>query len=127
MLGSECPAAVPQHLGERAVRLAAEMGLPRSDASWRARETAFAALARLGSRALGRSDSRTAERLLARAHETVERGLLGGELGPEGRAWLLRADAEHSRVTAPGSVELWQRALQEFGYGHRYEQARSGA
>lgn len=68
-----------------------------------------------------------AERLLARAHETVERGLLGGELGPEGRAWLLRADAEHSRVTAPGSVELWQRALQEFGYGHRYEQARSGA
>lgn len=68
-----------------------------------------------------------AERLLARAHETVERGLLGGELGPEGRAWLLRADAEHSRVTTPGSVELWERTLQEFGYGHRYEQARSGA
>ncbi len=53
--------------GERAVRLAAEMGLPRDDASWSARETAFGALARLGTAALDRHDQRVAEHVLARA------------------------------------------------------------
>ncbi|MBK5305531.1 MAG: tetratricopeptide repeat protein [Frankiaceae bacterium] len=53
--------------GERAVRLAAEMGLPPSDPAWRSRGIAFAAMARLGSAALGRDDNTNAERLLARA------------------------------------------------------------
>ena len=52
---------------ERAVRLAVEMGLPADDPSWAARETAFAALARLGSGALGRDDNALAEDLLRRA------------------------------------------------------------
>ena len=52
---------------ERAVRLAVEMGLPAGDPSWAARETAFAALARLGSGALGRDDNVLAEDLLRRA------------------------------------------------------------
>jgi tetratricopeptide (TPR) repeat protein len=53
--------------GERAVRLAAEMGLPETDPSWAARTIAFAALARLGQAALGRDDNAAAEGLLARA------------------------------------------------------------
>lgn len=68
-----------------------------------------------------------ADRLLARAHETAERGVRGSELGPEGRAWLLRADAECTRVAAPGDVTAWERALKEFDYGHVYEQARCAA
>ncbi len=53
--------------GERAVRLAAEMGLPRSDPAWRARGIAYAALARLGQAALARDDHVSAEGAFARA------------------------------------------------------------
>ena len=49
----------------------------------------------------------------------------GGVLGPEGRAWLLRAEAEYSRVAGASDVERWRHTTEEFGYGHRYEQARS--
>ena len=52
---------------ERAVRLAAEMGLPSSDPAWRARDIAFSTLARLGQLALAREDPEHAEALLARA------------------------------------------------------------
>nr|WP_187279847.1 LuxR family transcriptional regulator [Quadrisphaera setariae] len=51
----------------------------------------------------------------------------GGPLGPEGRAWLARLDAELARLVEPGSAEAvaaWRAALEAFGYGHRYEQAR---
>ena len=60
--------------GERAVRLAAEMGLPRTDPSWEGRGIAFAALARLATHALGRDDSLTAERLTGRALELADAG-----------------------------------------------------
>ncbi|MCW2779393.1 MAG: adenylate/guanylate cyclase with repeat, partial [Frankiales bacterium] len=53
--------------GERAVRLAAEMGLPRDDPAWAARGIAFASLARLGQTALARDDNPGAEHVLARA------------------------------------------------------------
>ncbi len=53
--------------GERAIRLAAEMGLPATDPAWSARPLAFTALVRLGMAALGRDDSSGAERALARA------------------------------------------------------------
>lgn len=66
----------------------------------------------------------SAERLHARAHETARRGAAEAGTGPEGQAWLLRADAEHTRVTDPGDVETWRRAHAAFGYGHAYEQAR---
>ena len=59
--------AITAAQGERAVRLAAEMSLPATDASWQARGTAFSALARLGQAALGRDDHVSAEQLLARA------------------------------------------------------------
>jgi DNA-binding CsgD family transcriptional regulator/tetratricopeptide (TPR) repeat protein len=47
-----------------------------------------------------------------------------GDLGPEGRAWHARARAEHARLRGESAVEQWQAALDAFGYGHRYEQAR---
>jgi len=53
--------------GERAVRLAAEMGLAASDPAWRGRRTAFEALARLGRTALDRDDDAAAEHVLGRA------------------------------------------------------------
>ena len=59
----------------------------------------------------------------------VERIVAGGhgrpgDLGPEGRAWHARALAEHARVRDEPAVELWQRALDAYGFGHVYEQAR---
>jgi len=53
--------------GERAVRLALEMGLPLDDPAWEARDPAFEALVRLGQRAVAREDSAEAEHLLSRA------------------------------------------------------------
>ena len=53
--------------GQRAVRLAAEMGLPASDPAWAARGICFAAMTRLGQAALGRDDHPLAEELLRRA------------------------------------------------------------
>ncbi len=66
------------------------------------------------------------ERLLERARTTAERGRpRGGRLGPEGRAWLARAHAEHSRLAGTHDVGLWRTTVAEFGYGYRYEVARS--
>jgi DNA-binding CsgD family transcriptional regulator len=47
-----------------------------------------------------------------------------GDLGPEGRAWHARALAEHARLQGDPAVELWEAALEAFGYGYAYEQAR---
>ncbi|HWJ85711.1 MAG TPA: response regulator transcription factor, partial [Cellulomonas sp.] len=66
--------------------------------------------------------------LLERAQTTAERGRpRGGRLGPEGRAWLARARAEHGRLLGPTGNDpaLWAAALAEFDYGYRYELART--
>jgi class 3 adenylate cyclase/tetratricopeptide (TPR) repeat protein len=57
--------------GERALRLAVEMGLAREDPSWAARGAAFTALARLGQSALARDDHRAADAVLGRALRLV--------------------------------------------------------
>lgn len=87
--------------------------------------------------AVAGSDARQPERraagdeLLAVARETAKRGRpRGGVLGPEGRAWLRRAEAEHARLLAatdqvPADPALWEAAVREFSYGYRYEVARS--
>lgn len=63
--------------------------------------------------------------LLQRVERIVEGGRgRPGELGPEGRAWHARARAEHARLRDEPGVELWQQALDAFGYGHVYEHAR---
>ena len=66
---------------------------------------------------------------------TADKGWTGGKLlGPEGVAWLSRLEAEWNRlrwladVDPPSEAEHvagWERAVETFGYGHVYEQARS--
>lgn len=65
-------------------------------------------------------------RLLERADVTADRGRpRGGQIGPEGRAWLARAHAEHGRLTGADDPAAWQRAAAEYDYGYRYETART--
>ena len=53
----------------------------------------------------------------------AERG--SQSLGVEADAWVLRLAAETSRLDGRGPVSAWRAAVQGFGYGDRYEQARS--
>ena len=75
------------------------------------------------------------EQLLLRAEGTefIERARLVavrghprlGTLGPEGRAWLARAEAEWARLEGRNEPEVWERAVAEFEFGNRYEVGRS--
>lgn len=69
-----------------------------------------------------------ADAWLVRAERAAREGRPhGGVLGPEGRAWLLRARAEHARAHGDADPDAWAQAVEAFGYGHRYEAARSRA
>ncbi|MGD0703455.1 MAG: AAA family ATPase [Trebonia sp.] len=46
-------------------------------------------------------------------------------LGPEGRGWLARCEAESARLTGRNSPDAWERVLAEFGPGYVYETART--
>ena len=46
-------------------------------------------------------------------------------LGPEGRGWLARCEAEYARLTGTNSPDGWERVLAEFGPGYVYETART--
>jgi DNA-binding NarL/FixJ family response regulator len=46
-------------------------------------------------------------------------------LGPEGRGWLARCEAECQRANGRNSPENWERVLAEFGPGYVYETARA--
>jgi DNA-binding CsgD family transcriptional regulator len=48
-----------------------------------------------------------------------------GVLGPEGRGWLARCEAEYARLTGENSPAAWERVLAEFGPGYVYETART--
>jgi tetratricopeptide (TPR) repeat protein len=39
-------------------------------------------------------------------------------LGPEGRGWLARCEAEYARLTGANSPDAWERVLAEFGPGY---------
>jgi DNA-binding NarL/FixJ family response regulator len=45
-------------------------------------------------------------------------------LGPEGRGWLARAEAEYQRLTGSNDPAGWEKTLAEFGSGYVYETAR---
>jgi DNA-binding NarL/FixJ family response regulator len=47
------------------------------------------------------------------------------QLGPEGRGWLARCEAEHARLTAANSPAVWERVLAEFAPDYVYETART--
>ncbi|TQS16325.1 AAA family ATPase [Microbispora sp. SCL1-1] len=65
--------------------------------------------------------------LLRRARWAAENGPNGprGRLGPEGVAWLARAEAEWHRANGTEDPEVWRRATEAFGFGFVYEEARS--
>src|SRR5690348_335778 len=46
-------------------------------------------------------------------------------LGPEGRGWLARCEAEYARLTGVNSPDAWERVLAAFGPGYVYETART--
>jgi DNA-binding CsgD family transcriptional regulator/tetratricopeptide (TPR) repeat protein len=46
-------------------------------------------------------------------------------LGPEGRGWLARCEAEYARLKAANSPDAWERVLAAFGPGYVYETART--
>ena len=49
-----------------------------------------------------------------------------GAPGPEAQAWMARVEAEWSRLQGESDPEPWERALEAFGYGYPYEEARTG-
>ncbi|GAB3144334.1 helix-turn-helix transcriptional regulator [Microbispora hainanensis] len=65
--------------------------------------------------------------LLRRARWAAENGPNGprSRLGPEGVAWLARAEAEWHRANGTADPEVWRRATEAFGFGFVYEEARS--
>jgi DNA-binding CsgD family transcriptional regulator len=46
-------------------------------------------------------------------------------LGPEGRGWLARCEAEYARLGGANSPAVWEKVLAEFGPGFVYENART--
>jgi DNA-binding NarL/FixJ family response regulator len=46
-------------------------------------------------------------------------------LGPEGRGWLARAEAEYRRASGDNDPEAWQAVLDAFGPAYVYEIART--
>ncbi|MDT8914211.1 AAA family ATPase [Amycolatopsis sp. PS_44_ISF1] len=63
-------------------------------------------------------------RLLERGRKSAKEGSpRSGTLGPEGRAWLARAEAWGSALDGPLDPALWAAAAEAFGYGAVYEQA----
>ncbi len=71
-------------------------------------------------------DLATGSAFLDRMEQTACRGRpRGGQLGPEGRAWMARGRAEYGRLTGDDDPERWRAAVAEFGYGYRYEVVRS--
>lgn len=68
--------------------------------------------------------SGVAGELLESARTVALRGGIGVPQGPEGRAWLARAQAEAARATTGADAAAWERAVAAFGYGDVYESAR---
>ncbi|WP_214110547.1 helix-turn-helix transcriptional regulator [Acrocarpospora catenulata] len=97
------------------------------DPGWiRIAATGLWALAELGSQQRAAVRER-ADELLAAARHAAANGLSGprGELGPEGLGWLARAEAEWHRVCGTATPEVWRASVHAFGFGFRYEEARS--
>jgi DNA-binding CsgD family transcriptional regulator len=66
----------------------------------------------------------TAAELVELARSTASHGEDGTPQGPEGQAWLARAEAEWIRAVSGPDAAAWSLALTAFGYGDVYEQAR---
>ncbi|WUC55145.1 AAA family ATPase [Streptomyces sp. NBC_00554] len=113
------------------VRLADGSGSGRPDIGVRLAALALSAVAdaaverRLtGDEAGARRWTDTATELVEVARSTAAKGEDGTEQGPEGLAWLARAEAEWLRAHSGPDVTAWEKAVAAFGYGDPYELAR---
>ncbi|NEE08532.1 AAA family ATPase [Streptomyces sp. SID7499] len=68
--------------------------------------------------------SDTATELVEQARAVATHGEDGTPQGPEGQAWLARAEAEWVRATKGPDAAAWSEAVTAFGYGDVYELAR---
>ncbi|MGW0337274.1 helix-turn-helix transcriptional regulator [Streptomyces sp. NPDC003011] len=66
----------------------------------------------------------TATELRDLARTTAARGEDATPQGPEGQAWLARAEAEWARAVSGPDVAAWRRAVAAFDFGDVYERAR---
>ncbi|MGW1673857.1 helix-turn-helix transcriptional regulator [Streptomyces sp. NPDC002324] len=66
----------------------------------------------------------TGDELVRAARITAAEGEDGGRQGPEGLAWLSRAEAEWTRVRTGPDVEAWRAVVDAFAFGDPYERAR---
>ncbi|GAA2399017.1 helix-turn-helix transcriptional regulator [Streptomyces viridochromogenes] len=66
----------------------------------------------------------TAAELVELARTTAGRGADGTSQGPEGRAWLARAEAEWTRAVSGPDAGAWAAAVEAFASGDGYERAR---
>ena len=84
-------------------------------------------------RARAAGDDQTVAAELAAAGELLEIARDGAAfrkrpkfvLGPEGRGWLARAEAEYRRANGDNDPRAWQAVIDEFGPAYVYEVARS--
>lgn len=65
-----------------------------------------------------------ATELVEPARASAAHGEDGTPQGPEGQAWLARAEAEWTRAVSGPDVTAWATAVAGFAYGDAYEQAR---
>jgi DNA-binding CsgD family transcriptional regulator/tetratricopeptide (TPR) repeat protein len=110
MLGREGESWVLSVIWPAALGLAAEADRARADGDAAAEGEALT---------VGRQ-------LLEGARSSVDRARgLGLQVGPEALAWLARAEAEWERLQGNPAPERWAHAVDAFGYGYQYEEARS--
>ncbi|MFJ8824591.1 helix-turn-helix transcriptional regulator [Streptomyces sp. NPDC102467] len=112
-------------------RLVEGAGSERPDALVRLAALTLAAVAdaaeeaRLSGDAAGAARwAKIATELVELARSTAAHGEDGTRQGPEGLAWLARAEAEGVRAATGPDVEAWKRAVTASGYGEPYELAR---
>ncbi|MBD0842912.1 MULTISPECIES: helix-turn-helix transcriptional regulator [unclassified Streptomyces] len=77
-----------------------------------------------GDEAGARRWAQTATELVEPARASAARGANRAPQGPEGVAWLARAEAEWTRAVSGPDVEAWAAAVAAFGPGDVYETAR---
>lgn len=79
-----------------------------------------------GDRAAEDEARATGEALLMQCREAERRARSANrQMGPEAIAWLARAEAEWARVRGEPNPDLWATAVDRFGYGYIYEEARA--
>ncbi|MFI9756812.1 AAA family ATPase [Streptomyces sp. NPDC051963] len=82
------------------------------------------ALRRTGDEDGARRRAETADELVELARNVAGHGDDGIPQGPEGQAWLARAEAEWVRAVSGPDAEAWGKAVAAFDFGDPYERAR---